>query len=531
MTSRLRKVRWWGWTGIAILIAAAAGGGFVGVEHAQAVALGSLSPRSGSYLVSHSVVLSASLPGYRPGRGQISLVVDGIEIASSELSLKSDLVTADLTIPDGQHTAGLTYNSSDVFSRRLVMSTSFVVDTIPPVVSITAPSPQTSLGGPSFQCLASFNEPVKSATLTLDGKEMPLTVQSESAETVLNVAQGTHQLGITATDLAGNSSTKQWQVLAEFDSPVVSLGAWPGATWKQASGTVDLTVEDAFPSKLVTSATLDGEPVPLVAVGSAADQAASNAPGQSYQLSAAGLAEGQHELQVQVTNAGGHTASLTQSFLVSTGASLGSANLTSGAVGVEVTEVQQILVSKGFFKGKPSGVFDSATQQAVNAYEQAQGLVVTLGLDKNTAQGLLGLIVVDQAKCQLYLYEGSKLVKTYTVAVGQPAWPTPIGNFVIISKQIDPTWYPPDSSWAAGAKPIGPGPSDPLQARVMWLSAPAVGIHGTNEPWSVGVARLSWLHPYAGAGCRGLIQPCLRRNAGQDHQLREPARDSADLRT
>ncbi len=275
-------------------------------------------------------------------------------------------------------------------------------------------------------------------------------------------------------------------VLAELDSPVVSLGTWPGATWKQASGTVDLTVKDLFPDKLVTSATLDGEPVPLVAVGSAADQATSNLPGQSYQISAAGLAEGQHELQVQMTNAGGHTASFTQSFLVNTGATLGSANLTSGAVGAEVTLLQQILVSKGFFKGKPSGVFDAATQEAVNAYEQAQGLAVATGLDKDTAQGLLGLIVVDRATCQLSLYEGSKLVKTYTVAVGQPAWPTPVGNFVIISKQVDPTWYPPDSSWAAGAEPIGPGPSDPLQARVMWLSVPRVGIHGTKGPLSIG---------------------------------------------
>ena len=167
-----------------------------------------------------------------------------------------------------------------------------------------------------------------------------------------------------------------------FPSSPPRASSWwrpaPGLTWQWqlSEPPVDLTVEDAFPSKLVTSATLDGEPVPLVAVATAADQAASNAPGQSYQLSAAGLAEGQHQLQVQVTNAGGHTASLTQSFLVNTGATLGSANLTSGAVGVEVTEVQQILVSKGFYQDKPSGVFDSATQEAVDAYEQAQGLAV-----------------------------------------------------------------------------------------------------------------------------------------------------------
>ncbi len=74
-------------------------------------------------------------------KGADSLLVDGTEIASSELSLGSDLVTADLTIPDGQHTASLTYSSSDVFSRRIVMSTGFVVDTVPPDLDHRAFSP------------------------------------------------------------------------------------------------------------------------------------------------------------------------------------------------------------------------------------------------------------------------------------------------------------------------------------------------------------------------------------------------------
>ena len=77
-------------------------------------------------------------------------------------------------------------------------------------------------------------------------------------------------------------------------------------------------------------------------------------------------------------------------------------------------------------------------------------------------------------------------MKTYSVAPGRPAYPTPTGSFVIISKVVNPTWTPPNSPWAAGAVPIGPGTDDPLQARWMGLSTPGVGIHGTNEPWTVG---------------------------------------------
>ena len=54
-------------------------------------------------------------------------------------------------------------------------------------------------------------------------------------------------------------------------------------------------------------------------------------------------------------------------------------------------------------------------------------------------------------------------------------------------KWKNPWWYPPvQDSWAKGLKPVPPGPSNPLGTRWMGLSAPGVGIHGTDEPWSIG---------------------------------------------
>ncbi len=47
-------------------------------------------------------------------------------------------------------------------------------------------------------------------------------------------------------------------------------------------------------------------------------------------------------------------------------------------------------------------------------------------------------------------------------------------------------WYPPDSPWAEGQKPIPPGPDNPLGTRWLGLSAPGVGIHGTPSDASVG---------------------------------------------
>jgi lipoprotein-anchoring transpeptidase ErfK/SrfK len=96
------------------------------------------------------------------------------------------------------------------------------------------------------------------------------------------------------------------------------------------------------------------------------------------------------------------------------------------------------------------------------------------------------VIVVHRGSNRLYLYNGMKPWRVFTVATGQAIYPTPLGKFSIVVKWKDPWWYPPASPWAAGAKPIPPGPGNPLGTRWMGLSAPGVGIHGTPDPASLG---------------------------------------------
>jgi L,D-transpeptidase ErfK/SrfK len=97
------------------------------------------------------------------------------------------------------------------------------------------------------------------------------------------------------------------------------------------------------------------------------------------------------------------------------------------------------------------------------------------------------VIVIHRGTNRLYLYNGTHLVRVFPVATGQAAWPTPLGHFQVVVKQKNPWWFPPtQDSWAAGAKPVPPGPNNPLGTRWMGLSAPGVGIHGTDEPWSIG---------------------------------------------
>ena len=96
------------------------------------------------------------------------------------------------------------------------------------------------------------------------------------------------------------------------------------------------------------------------------------------------------------------------------------------------------------------------------------------------------VIVIRRSSNQLYLYRYDHLRRLFRVATGQSIYPTPLGRFDILVKWRNPWWYPPNSRWAKGQKPIPPGPSNPLGTRWMGLSAPGVGIHGTPNPASIG---------------------------------------------
>ena len=105
---------------------------------------------------------------------------------------------------------------------------------------------------------------------------------------------------------------------------------------------------------------------------------------------------------------------------------------------------------------------------------------------ESTRDSFGSVIVIRRGLNKLFLYDGMKLRRDFGVATGQSRYPTPLGKWEIVVKWRNPWWYPPSSDWAKDAEPIPPGPGNPLGTRWMGLSAPAVGIHGTPDPASIG---------------------------------------------
>ena len=111
---------------------------------------------------------------------------------------------------------------------------------------------------------------------------------------------------------------------------------------------------------------------------------------------------------------------------------------------------------------------------------------VTVLEPARTVANFGAVIVIRRGANELRYYRGARLIRKFGVATGQSVYPTPTGTFNIVDKQLNPWWLPPDSPWAAGKKPIPPGPGNPLGTRWMGLSAPGVGIHGTPDDTSIG---------------------------------------------
>ena len=91
------------------------------------------------------------------------------------------------------------------------------------------------------------------------------------------------------------------------------------------------------------------------------------------------------------------------------------------------------------------------------------------------------VIVVSLEDHKLALVEDGKVKKVYTVAVGKPSTPSPVGTFTIARRVMNPTY-------SHDGRVVPPGPNNPVGTRWMGLSIPGYGIHGTNVPSSIGKA-------------------------------------------
>jgi len=108
-------------------------------------------------------------------------------------------------------------------------------------------------------------------------------------------------------------------------------------------------------------------------------------------------------------------------------------------------------------------------------------------------------LVLNVAAMRVYYFapkdaKGRQMVYTHPIGIGRLGWATPLGTTSISAKAKDPSWYVPKSILKEHEEEgdplppiVPPGPDNPLGQYALRLALPGYLIHGTNQPWGVGL--------------------------------------------
>lgn len=153
-----------------------------------------------------------------------------------------------------------------------------------------------------------------------------------------------------------------------------------------------------------------------------------------------------------------------------------------------IGEIQKELANHNLYHAPITNKYDSATSQAVTLFQEEEYLPATGLIDgltycrlhqsttreipstPNTKRVDFTLpranILIAASSRQLTLFNGNAPIRQYPVGIGKSATPTPLGDYAIATKVMNP----------GGA----------LGTRWMGLNYDTYGIHGTNQPWLIG---------------------------------------------
>jgi len=437
-----------------------------------------VTPGPDSYVKDPSLNVVLNVKGL-PELNGVRVAFDGGDVTGKAVRSGDKLTFTTGKLSDGSHSVSFIATSSNLFRHEVRKDWRFTVDTNIPTLELAGSADEGRINT-SPATFSGTTEPYSTVTVSGGGVQANGQVDARGRYTVsANLPDGPSDVTITTADRAGNATTRQLSVFVDTIPPTLKTTQL-GRTVRHSGLKIRIKARDQLGEPKLTLV-LDGEArefegLPSRAVFTVKD-----------------LAQGRHTMVIRVSDKGGNVVTDKQTFVIDSTEHFGNAAMWPGARGKDVKDLQKRLAAVGVFNGPKNGVYDNHTVAGVKMFQAkfgmpVNGLVGTMALD-----ALSGQIIVDLGDLHLYLYRDGKLVRSYPVAVGQPAYPTPTGTYAVVDMQMNPTWLPPNSDWAKDAKPIPPGATNPLGTRWIGTSAPGVGIHGTPDDASIG--------SYASHGC------------------------------
>ncbi len=375
-----------------------------------------ISPPKGALLNDSSFDLSISWP-YAVG-GKIRsyrIFLDGEDVTDF-VEKTSDGLTEGLTYspsrwPEGGHVlqAELTYWWG--FKRRISVRSHFSTDTVPPKINFARSSGMIALPRSWIHDLQGSTEAGSTLAIRLNGKAIIAPDVDETGHFSLSLYQlkDRNELKVTATDEAGNRNSYSIRVVIDRTAPIIAeISPADGKIVHNQNVTIIARIEEGD-SEIENA---------VLRIDEKQAYGEFDPEEKEFVYSSNGFGQGEHQAELEVTDAAGNLATKKWSFSIDT-----------------------------------------------------------------------TKLVLSLSQRKIFLYRNGELLKTYPCAVGRAGFATPKGHWRVVGKRKNPAWYNPRSPWSANMPAIiPPGPSNPLGTRAIELNAPAIRIHGTPNPSSVGRA-------------------------------------------
>src|SRR6478735_7240962 len=174
------------------------------------------------------------------------ILIDGIDHTAEFTAIDTGASGAPLAaLTEGTHSINVSI--SDFAGNTSTANASFVVDTVPPQITITQPVDGIFTNAVSLIVSGSIVS-ASPVTVTVEGVTVPLQGNTFTSAVITLGANGPQVLHVTATDAAGNSSEATITLKIDRTPPVISGNVTPApnrAGWSNTAVTVTFTCSDA----------------------------------------------------------------------------------------------------------------------------------------------------------------------------------------------------------------------------------------------------------------------------------------------
>ena len=186
------------------------------------------SPSNGAYIASNQPNIVFTVTDETNGSGvkidSLSVKIDGSAITSgitkTAITNGYSVTVTPSTLSDGSHTVTINCADNDGNSAT-EKSTTFTVDTVPPVLNVTSPDDGLITNKSTVVVAGTTNDSTSSpVTLTVNGNTVSVGSDG-SFSTTVTLSEGENTITIEAVDKAGKVSTVTRTVTFDSSTPVI----------------------------------------------------------------------------------------------------------------------------------------------------------------------------------------------------------------------------------------------------------------------------------------------------------------------